>query len=119
MPHYRVAIDGDGQRAMGLLAKAGIQNLAETRHWIDAPDPHGVTARLSAETSIAALRRVMDALGAEFTVRRDVWREASGDEPGRVEFQGGPPCPSRARERLLLSREAEVVPFAPRASVEN
>jgi hypothetical protein len=86
MPHYRVAIDGDGQRAMGLLANAGIQNLVEPPHWLDAPDPDGVTARLSAETSIAALRRVMDALDDECTVRRDVWREASGGEPGRVEI---------------------------------
>jgi hypothetical protein len=86
MPHYRVAIDGDGQCAMGLLAKAGIQNLVEVAHWIDAPDPHGVTARLSAETSIAALRRVMDVLDDECTARRDVWREASAGESGGVEI---------------------------------
>jgi hypothetical protein len=71
---------------MGLLAKAGIQNLVEAAHWIDAPDPHGVRARLSAETSIAALRRVIDALDDECTARREVWREASAGEPGRVEI---------------------------------
>ena len=86
MPYYRVAIDGDCQRAMGLLAKAGIQNLAAPPHWIGVLNPNGVMARLSAETSTDALRRVVDALGDECSARRKIWREASGSESGGVEI---------------------------------
>lgn len=75
--HYLVTIIGDPYRAMGLLAKAGIQNTFD-------PSPEGrgrVNARLSANDPDAAVERVRRALDADglgaagFTVG-DVRREA-------------------------------------------
>lgn len=85
MPYYRVAIEGDGL-AMGLLARAGIQNVVDPAHWIEPEISHGVVARLRAENSAAAQRRVIDAVGDDYRVRRETWREASDGEPGRVEI---------------------------------
>jgi hypothetical protein len=60
VPHFLVDIRGDAYRGMGLLAKAGIQNLVDQ----EAPTER-VTARLSAETPETARRRVLAALRGE------------------------------------------------------
>jgi hypothetical protein len=59
--HFLVEIRGDTYRAMGLLAKAGIQNLRS----LD-PEARGmVSARLSADDPDAAVERVRRALDAD------------------------------------------------------
>ena len=66
MPHFLVDLRGDAHRAMGLLAKAGIQNIAEP----EAPAER-VTARLSSESPESARGRVLAALlGEPYTVER-------------------------------------------------
>ena len=57
MPYFLVDIRGDAYRAMGLLAKAGIQNIAS-----DEEPTKLVTARLSSETAESARGRVLAAL---------------------------------------------------------
>jgi hypothetical protein len=62
--HYLVDIRGDAYRAMGLLAKAGIQNI---------PVPQAIServiARVSSESDAQARGRVLAALlGEAFTV---------------------------------------------------
>ena len=60
MPYYVVPIEGDADRARGLLAVRGIQNLAGER----------AAARLRADDPETAVERVRDALGDDFTVGR-------------------------------------------------
>jgi hypothetical protein len=64
VPHFLIDIHGNAHLAMGLLAKAGIQNIVNQ----EAPTER-VTARLSAETPEAASGRVLAVLGGEpFTI---------------------------------------------------
>ncbi len=59
MPYFLIDIEGDADRAAGLLAVNGIQNLVA----------EGVTARLVAEDGERALQRVRAALEGEgFTI---------------------------------------------------
>jgi hypothetical protein len=61
MPYYLVPIEGDADRARGLLAAAGIQNVGK------------VSARLSAEDHSSAEDRVRRALSGEpFTVGKAI-----------------------------------------------
>jgi hypothetical protein len=62
--HYLVGIHGDAHRAIGLLAVAGIQNIASREEPTER-----VTARLSAESPEGARGRVLAALvGESFTL---------------------------------------------------
>ena len=72
MPHFLVDIRGDAHRAMGLLAKAGVQNV------VSRDDPmEQVAARVSSDNPEAAKGRVLSALGGEpFTLA-----EARLEEP--------------------------------------
>ena len=60
MPHFLVDIRGDAYLAMGLLAKAGIQNLAAPGELDER-----MTARVSAESEESARGRVLAALMGE------------------------------------------------------
>jgi hypothetical protein len=63
--HYLVEIHGNAYRAMGLLAKGGIQNVVSR----DNPTRQ-VAARVSSETAEDARGRVLAALmGEPFTVQ--------------------------------------------------
>jgi hypothetical protein len=65
MPYFLVGIRGDADRAAGLLAQAGIQNLVS----LDDTFARTVSARLHAETAEQAEERVRGALkGEELTV---------------------------------------------------
>ena len=64
MPYFLVDIGGDADRAMGLLALAGIQNIV----WPEPSTEH-LTARVSADTPENARGRVLAALDDEvFTI---------------------------------------------------
>ena len=64
MPYFLVPIEGDTDRARGLLAVAGIRNVGN------------LSARLSAEDREDAERRVKNALkGEPFTVREAIEAE--------------------------------------------
>jgi hypothetical protein len=64
MPHYRVDIRGDTHRAMGLLAKQGIQNIIAEHERTKR-----VTARLSSDSPEGARGHVLAALcGEAFTI---------------------------------------------------
>lgn len=66
MPFFLVGIRGDAHRAMGLLAKAGIQNIAEPEALAER-----VTARVSSESEGRARGRVLAALmGEPYKVER-------------------------------------------------
>ena len=60
MPYFLVDIGGDADRAMGLLALAGIQNIV----WPEPSTEH-LTARVSADTPQNAHGRVLAALDGE------------------------------------------------------
>jgi hypothetical protein len=64
MAYYLVRIEGDPARGAGLLALAGVQNIAD----LDGA-PGTLTARLSAADGESAVQRVRAALeGESFTV---------------------------------------------------
>jgi hypothetical protein len=64
VPYFLVDISGDADRAMGLLALAGIQKIVSS----EASTEH-LTARVSADTPANARGRVLAALGGEaFTI---------------------------------------------------
>jgi hypothetical protein len=84
MPYFVVGIRGNADRAAGLLAKAGIQNVPSQGIWIgpdgsaEYPPFPSVSARLSADDPESAVRRVRAALeGEPFTVEDN----ARGEEP--------------------------------------
>jgi hypothetical protein len=60
VPYFLVDIRGDAQRAMGLLAKVGIQNVPS-----DLEPTEFLTARVSADTPQSAHGRVLAALDGE------------------------------------------------------
>ena len=60
MPYFLVDIGGDADRAMGLLALAGIQTIV----WPEPSTEH-LTARVPADTPENARGRVLSALGGE------------------------------------------------------
>ena len=85
MPYFLIGIQGNADRGAGLLAKAGIQNIASSAHWMGTKGPdqeapvQGVTARLRANDAETAVRRVRDALrGEPFTIEDEVVTE-TGD----------------------------------------
>jgi hypothetical protein len=67
MSQYLVDIRGDAYRAMGLLAKQGIQSIVSS----EASTEH-VTARLSADSPENARGHVLAALGGEAFTIEDV-----------------------------------------------
>jgi surface antigen len=73
--YFLVGIRGDSDRAAGLLAKAGIQNVVAK----DAVVGGDIAARLSAQDAEAALERVRRALESEPFMIEYAAREQPGE----------------------------------------